>query len=374
MKKLRIGLILSLLMVISSLALGQDIKTPEAGGITPFGSKYVTYLLIGSIIIEEIVIILMAGILVKAARIAINKNKGQKAAMFLLLLTSSASFLNAENAIGMSYEMLNTILLWIAILLALVIMAMLGLIGMFVYMMEPPKPKVEGELSGFAAWWEKINALVPKEKEKELLTDHDYDGIKELNNFMPPWLQFLFWATIIWAPIYLWYYHGGGPGKLMEEEYYAEIKKANEEMEKRMAQKGGSEMIDENNVKLSTDPKDIAEGKKLFASKTCVSCHGENAQGAAVGPNLIDDYWIHGGSVQDIFKTIKYGKVDKGMPAWKESISGKQTMQIISFIKSEHGKKYPNPKEPQGTLYQEVSNEQSLTDSLKVEKSDSLKK
>ncbi len=369
MKNLKSSIFFTIFLFFATVLFAQDPKaTTET--ISPFASKYVTYLLIAGIIMEEIVIIFMAGILVKAAKIAVKKNTAQKVAAVGMIFLTSTSLLSAETPIGMSYELLNTILLWIAVILAVVILAMLGLIGMFVYMMEPPKPKVEGELTGFAAWWEKVNALVPKDKEKELLTDHDYDGIKELNNFMPPWLQALFWGTIIWAPIYLWYYHGGGPGKLMEEEYYAEVKQANDELEKRMAQKGGGEMIDENNVKLSTDAADIAEGKSLFISKTCGSCHGENAQGAAVGPNLIDDYWIHGGSVQDIFKTIKYGKPDKGMPTWKESISGKQTMQIISFIKSQHGKSYPNAKEPQGKLYQEeaTENKDAKSDSLKAEK------
>lgn len=350
MKRKRFSLLWILLGFLVSFVYGQDVQPKEASA---FASKYVTYLLIGGIIIEEILIILLAGIIVKAAKVTSNLKKIQKTAMVTMLILSSASLLNAEESIGMSYELLNTILLWIAIILAIVILAMLAMLGMFMYTLEPPKPKAEGELSGFAAWWEKINALVPKEKEQELLTDHDYDGIKELNNFMPPWLQYLFIGTIIWAPIYLWYYHLGGPGKLMEEEYYAEVKAANEEMEKRMAQKGSGEIIDENNVKLSTDEKDIAEGKALFISKTCVSCHGENAQGAAVGPNLTDDYWLNGGSVQDIFKTIKYGKPDKGMPAWKESVSGKQIAQLISFIKSQRGKSFPNAKEPQGKLYVE---------------------
>jgi cytochrome c oxidase cbb3-type subunit 3 len=362
MKKIKLSFLFMLFTLLTSFLFGQDV---QQGEVSPFASKYVTYFLIGGIIIEEILIIILAGIIVKAAKVTFNLRKTQKISTIAFLLLSSGSLLNAESGIGMSYELLNTILLWIAVILALVILAMVGLIAMFIYMMEPPKPKVEGELSGFAAWWEKINALVPKEKEKELLTDHDYDGIKELNNFMPPWLQYIFIGTIIWAPIYLWYYHGGGPGKLMEEEYYAEVKAANAELEKRMAQKGATEIIDENNVIISTDDKDIAEGKALFISKTCSSCHGENAQGAAVGPNLIDDYWLHGGTVQDIFKTIKYGKPDKGMPAWKESISGKQTMQIISFIKSQHGKSFPNAKEPQGKLFkEELKENETQKDSL----------
>ena len=117
------------------------------------------------------------------------------------------------------------------------------------------------------------------------------------------------------------------------------------------------ENVDENTV-TELDAKGVAAGKVLF-TKTCVPCHLAEGQGL-IGPNLTDEYWIHGGGIKDIFKTIKYGYPDKAMQSWQSTYSPVQIQQLASFIRSLKGTHPPNPKAPQGNLYVEVSKVDSI--------------
>ncbi|HWZ05266.1 MAG TPA: c-type cytochrome, partial [Mucilaginibacter sp.] len=105
--------------------------------------------------------------------------------------------------------------------------------------------------------------------------------------------------------------------------------------------------VDENTVKLVTDPTVLASGQTIFKT-TCSPCHGINGQGV-VGPNLTDDYWLHGNKINDLFKTIKYGVPAKGMPTWEKQLSPKQISDVANYVKSLHGTNPPGAKEPQGT-------------------------
>jgi cytochrome c oxidase cbb3-type subunit 3 len=109
--------------------------------------------------------------------------------------------------------------------------------------------------------------------------------------------------------------------------------------------------VDENNIVALTDPVKINEGKDLYVAN-CAACHGRNGEGT-VGPNLTDPYWLHGGSLKDIYRSIRYGWVEKGMKAWKDDLSQMQILQIASFIKTIQNTNPPNAKEPQGELYKE---------------------
>ncbi len=104
--------------------------------------------------------------------------------------------------------------------------------------------------------------------------------------------------------------------------------------------------VDENTVKLVNDPAVIASGKLIF-TRNCVLCHGDHAQGI-VGPNLTDDYWLHGGKINDLFKTIKYGVLAKGMPTWEKQLSPKQISDVANYVKSLHGTNPPNAKSAAG--------------------------
>lgn len=214
----------------------------------------------------------------------------------------------------------------------------------------------------FGKWLASLNQriftkAVPVEREGDILLDHDYDGIKELDNSLPPWWKWGFYFTIGVAVIYLLRFHVFHTGPNPEQEYTAEMKMAADKME--ALRKTSGEMVDETTVTMA-DAAGIAEGKQIF-QKTCFVCHGSNGEGG-VGPNLTDDYWLHGGRINDVFKTIKYGVTDKGMQAWEKQFSPTEIKNLASFIKSIHGTKPANAKAPQGDLFKETA----ATDSTKA--------
>lgn len=206
---------------------------------------------------------------------------------------------------------------------------------------------------------EKINASVDIEKEHDILLDHDYDGIKELDNDLPPWWKYGFYLTIGVGVVYLINFHVLGTGDLQKAEYDKSIVQAKVDLDEYM--KTAANNVDETTVKQLSGA-DIDAGKELFIA-TCAACHGKDGRGT-VGPNLTDDYWLHGGSIADIFKTIKYGWVDKGMKSWKEDLSAMQIAQISSFIRTLKGTNPAGAKAAQGDLYKEEM--KPVTDSTLV--------
>lgn len=197
--------------------------------------------------------------------------------------------------------------------------------------------------------WDKLNKFRPVDEEADLDLDHEYDGIRELDNRLPPWWVYGFYVSIIFAGIYLWRYHVSHTAPSSGEEYSIAMQKA--EAQKALYLKRTASNVDENTVKLLTGAADITNGQKVF-TQNCAACHGKTGEGT-VGPNLTDDYWLHGGSVKDIFKSVKYGWPEKGMRSWKEDLSPVQVAQVTSYIRSLHGTNPPNAKEKQGELYKE---------------------
>lgn len=201
---------------------------------------------------------------------------------------------------------------------------------------------------------------VPVEKEKDVLLDHDYDGIRELDNQLPPWWKYGFYLTIVFAVVYLFSYHLSGTGKLQIAEYEEQLAVA--EAEKAEMMKRSAEFVTESNVTRLTDASLIADGKGIF-EKNCVACHKADG-GGSVGPNLTDDYWIHGGGIANLFKTIKEGVPAKGMISWKSQLSPKQIQEVASYVLTLHGTNPSGAKEPQGDLWNEPV---SPADSLSVD-------
>lgn len=199
--------------------------------------------------------------------------------------------------------------------------------------------------------WEKANRFRPVKEEAAIDLGHDYDGIRELDNRLPPWWLYGFYACILFACIYLWRTQVTHSAPSPVEELQATMKVAAEEKEAFLAKSKNN--VDESNVKLLTDAADVEAGKKVFTSM-CAACHAADG-GGTVGPNLTDNYWLHGGSIQDVFKTIKYGWPEKGMKSWKDDYSPVQIAQIASYVKSLHGTKPATPKEPQGELFEETN-------------------
>jgi len=198
-------------------------------------------------------------------------------------------------------------------------------------------------------WWIKLNSFRSPQEEADITLGHSYDGIRELDNRLPPWWLYGFYITIIFAGIYLWRYHVSASAPLSIQEYEISVAKAEVEKEEYLSKSANN--VDENTVKLLTDAASIEGGKKIFITN-CTACHGADG-GGVVGPNLTDEYWLHGGRVNDVFKSIKYGIVEKGMKSWKDDFSPVQIAQLSSFIKSIKGSKVANPKSPQGDLFKE---------------------
>lgn len=213
-----------------------------------------------------------------------------------------------------------------------------------------------------------LNASVEIEKEGEIMLDHDYDGIKELDNNLPPWWKYGFYLTIVVGFVYLFHFHIAKTGDLQEMELKKEIAKADADIAAYL--KNSANNVDETNVKLLTDASDLAAAKEIFTG-ICATCHGKLGEGNSIGPNLTDDYWLHGGSIVDVFKTIKYGWADKGMQSWKDAYSPLQIAQLASYVKSLRGTNPPNAKDKQGELYVEQA-AAPASDSAAV-KNDSLK-
>ena len=181
-------------------------------------------------------------------------------------------------------------------------------------------------------FWDRFNQAVAIEKEQDILLDHNYDGIRELDNSLPPWWKYGFYLTIVIGVIYLYYYHAGGNGPSSYQEYIAEVEKGEADKAEYLAKSANN--VDENTVKM-LDATGIASGQNIFKS-SCAACHAADG-GGGVGPNLTDEYWLHGGSITEVFKSIKYGWPDKGMKSWKDDFSPKQIAELSSYVKSLQG-------------------------------------
>ncbi|QOJ28976.1 MAG: c-type cytochrome [Ignavibacteriales bacterium] len=226
-----------------------------------------------------------------------------------------------------------------------------GLLLLFILLHEMEEGK---DKSLMAVFWSKFSAAMndgkPIEKENEILLEHDYDGIKELDNNLPPWWKYLFYVTIIFSVIYMAHYHVLESGPSSDGEYLAELKAA--ELEKSKISTV-TYNITADNAKLLTDAGSLAAGKELY-TKNCVACHGQNGEGL-VGPNLADNYFIHGNTMKEVYLVIQNGVTEKGMLSWKAQFNPKQIEEVSSYVLSLVGTNPPNPKAPQGNLIEAVS-------------------
>ncbi|MBC7510128.1 MAG: c-type cytochrome [Ferruginibacter sp.] len=233
----------------------------------------------------------------------------------------------------------------------------------------PTKAIAIAKESRLAALWVRLDKklftkAIPIEHEADALLDHNYDGIQELDNALPPWWKYGFIITIGFAFVYLLNFHVLGNGKNPTEEYQAEINNA--QIEKEAYEAKNKDRIDEAHVPIA-DAGGLQNGKVNFLAN-CVACHGANGEGG-VGPNLTDDYWLHKGSLNEIYNTIKKGYPDKGMQSWATKFNPKEMSQIANFITTLKGTKPANGKAPQGDLFMEAI----ATDSLQITKPDTTK-
>lgn len=198
------------------------------------------------------------------------------------------------------------------------------------------------------AFWKKITGNKPVEEEKEIILDHNYDGIRELDNNLPPWWVYMFYATIIFGVVYLARFHVFND-YTQDMEYEQEVAEAMIAIEE--YKKTAKGLVDANTVELLTEASDIKAGGAIYTAN-CVACHMPDG-GGGIGPNLTDEYWILGGGVKNVFHTISEGGRDgKGMIAWKQTLKPAEIAQVASYILSEiNGKTPANPKAAEGEIW-----------------------
>lgn len=242
-----------------------------------------------------------------------------------------------------SGEELSLLLLTVFLLIGMVLVGALA-VYLLVVLRSALQPTQPVRPADTRPLWQRFAGLRPISHEKDLVMQHAYDGIAELDNPTPPWFMALFYGTIGFGVIYLFVFHVIKAGDLQTAEYTQEVALAEVQREAYIKRVAGS--INENTVKLVTDAKSLDAGKAMFV-QNCVACHGQQGQGG-VGPNLTDEYWLHGGSVKAVFHTITEGVPEKGMMSWKRQLNPLQIQQLTGYILSLQGTKPAGAKEPQG--------------------------
>ncbi len=216
----------------------------------------------------------------------------------------------------------------------------------------------------------------------EEILDHEYDGIQEMDNNLPRWWLYLFYFSIVFAVVYMLYFHLFGIGYLQEDEYlqamnpnYVRVDASNGEFlgflpayhppiykqggdmtPRRAALAGGKAMAvtvqtaatDTVVYMAVTDAARLMNGADIFKAN-CATCHGQLGEGG-IGPNLTDDYWLHGDGMSNVVKSVKYGYPSKGMISWRLMLKPEQIIDVSSHVLTLRGTNPPNPKAPQGEL------------------------
>jgi cytochrome c oxidase cbb3-type subunit 3 len=218
--------------------------------------------------------------------------------------------------------------------------------------------------------YERLVDSKPVEEETEIVLDHNYDGIKELDNNLPPWWLYGFYASIVFAGIYMLRYHVfDGENQFMQlERLTAE---AQVEVDLYNA-KNTKNVIDYDAITLLTEASDISAGKQIYL-KNCIACHREDG-GGGIGANLTDEHWILGGGIKNVFKTISLGgRPGKGMEAWtRKGLKASQIQQVASFVLTFKGTTPgPGAKAPEGDIWvdpaEEIQEEKVNDSIIKVE-------
>lgn len=186
---------------------------------------------------------------------------------------------------------------------------------------------------------------IKKSDQEPLLLEHDYDGIRELDNPLPGWWQITFYATIIFSFIYFIHYHTGTGPHLSDElkEDMAKIELLQKQRQSKPAPEGETESL----ATLVADANSLQAGQAEYTSK-CAACHGNSGEGL-IGPNLVDRNWKNGdGTVSSILHLIEVGIPDKGMPGWKNVIPDEKLRKVAAYVRSLRGASVTGGRPPEG--------------------------
>lgn len=354
------------IFLTGSFVFSQDIAAPVKE--VQSSNNMLAILMIIISIIFAFVIYAMGQVLLTLIRQILDKNKAAKEMPLAAVLTVGMLLASARShaqdtgivvvqKVLPNYGGLDATAFWVLVAVicieVIAILVILFFIKRIQQELMPAKVKVRSQ--AFSDWWAKANnkfftKAVPLEKEADVLLNHDYDGIKELDNALPPWWKYGFIVTVIFSIAYLLHFHVLGSGNNPTQEYAAELARADKQMAAYAAK--NKDKVDENNI-VMTDANGIAAGREIF-QQACWACHGKLGEGGA-GPNLTDDYWLHKGSLNDIYKSLKLGYPEKGMQAWEKQYSPKQLSEITSYIKTLKGTNPPNGKPSQGDIFTEAT-------------------
>ncbi|OXA76056.1 cytochrome c oxidase cbb3-type subunit 3 [Flavobacterium aquidurense] len=276
------------------------------------------------------------------------------------------------------YPMVS-VFLFVFLFILIAIEITLNAVNRVMYQLMTPEEKAkldyENSLSLQESTWykdlmHKLTKTEPIEKEGDLLLHHDYDGIKELDNNLPPWWVYLFYITIIFGVVYLARFEIFGADN-QEMELKKEMAQAKIDVEEYL--KTAPDLMDEKTVVLLTDKESLEAGKEIFTTN-CAACHRADA-GGQIGPNLTDDHWILGGGIKNVFHTITNGGRDgKGMVSWKTNgMKPKEIQKVASYILSLQGSKPKDPKDPEGEIWVDESASQKDA-AIKTKDSTEVKK
>lgn len=355
--KIKIKNLLGFAFVIStSLVFGQgEIPTTEAVTVAPAQSPIYDQLGVSSttlfIVMTAFTLLLLIFVssmasstknIIKYKQEIRKKNQTPKILLALVGLfisfsanaaetTASSSLIPFPDKIFWAYIVVDIVLLMLIIYFAGIVK---GTISEFVVLRRMFRWKKFGK---------KFTNAVPVEQESSILLDHDYDGITELDNDLPPWWKYGFYVTIVWAVGYFFYYQILEIGPVQEEEYAQEM--ADGELQMAEYKALHPEMITIDNVELLTDETTISLGRSIF-KQNCVSCHMEGGIGG-LGPNLTDDFWLYDNDIKGVFNTISEG-ANNGMKSWKSDLSADKIQAVSSFILQLDYVAPPTGKEPQG--------------------------
>ena len=370
----------SIILLIATFTVFLSKAQEAAAPVTPAATEssstnYPMYMLLGAAFILLLMIAVLGQVLIRLT-LYVSEHKGaiaKSVLLFLMLAIGSYSTFAqdaapaaapaaAKVATSTSGGFSNDLIVAVTVLLTEAFVIIILLIRIFALInIINPKTQASKQLNfELPRWFDRFNESVAVEHEKDIMLDHDYDGIRELDNQLPPWWKWGFVFTIIWAVCYFSYFHVFGAAPLSGEEYSNEMAAA--KVAKDAYMKTAKNNVDENTVVY--DASYLADGQKIF-TENCAACHGQKGEGI-VGPNLTDSYWLHGGKINDIFKTIKYGWPANGMKSWQADLSAVQIAQVSSYIKSLKGTNPPNPKDPQGDLYNEDGAANGATTSAAV--------
>lgn len=344
------------------VALGAIAQDPGATPSAPAANSTLLWVLGALAVLQTIIIMSLAGILRSLGGMEQLTRRGTRRAGVVVPLLLAASAAQAQEYAAPAAGITAQASFWWLVVLNLFLLLVIALQLRWTHLLTTLAIGRQQEAAPAhraaekTAWWERLaanlNRQVKMEEEKSIELDHDYDGIKELDNVLPPWWVWLFYGTIAWGVLYIVNVHVIKIWPGSTEEYRQEMAQAQVDIAAYQATQTNS--VDENNVTATDDPAVIAEGRKIYEAN-CVACHGADASGSefSVGPNLTDPYWLHGGGIKNVFKTIKYGVPEKGMIAWKAQLQPAEIRATACYILAQQGKGGATQKAPQGDLWKE---------------------